>query len=359
VNSVTGGTDTGALSITSVANGTATGCSYSGTTLTASTSGTCTLTVTKAATTNYNAATTTATFTFNKATQEALVITASNLMRGETTSISISGGSTLETISFSISSGPCSLNGTTLSSSGTGTCVLIASRPGNSDYELVTATKSITISPSNVAGLASLVITPGIRSFDAATSTYAISVSNTVTTISITPTFTSPFSSATFGGAALTSGVAKTYTPTNGINTPINIVVTAQDGVTTRTYIVKVTKVVTTKTTTSPKPTPAPTAKPTPAPTRPTTQPAKVPAVSLSPRITNLSNTSGTVGSLITITGSNLTGATVRLNGKPASVSSNNGTQLVIQIPVGASSGVITILTSKGSASSARFTVNR
>ena len=77
VTSVTGGSSTGGLSITSVANGSATGCAWDGTTLTASTSGTCTLTVTKAADTNYEATTTTATFTFNKASTTT-VITCSN-----------------------------------------------------------------------------------------------------------------------------------------------------------------------------------------------------------------------------------------------------------------------------------------
>ena len=50
-------------------------------------------------------------------------------------------------------------------------------------------------------------------------------------------------------------------------------------------------------------------------------------------------------------------GATVRLNGKSAVIVDNNGTQLVVTVPIGASSGVFTVLTSKGSASSARFTV--
>lgn len=64
VTSVTGGAGTGALAITSVANGTATGCSWNGSTLTATSSGTCILTVTKAQDDSYNSTSTTATFTF-------------------------------------------------------------------------------------------------------------------------------------------------------------------------------------------------------------------------------------------------------------------------------------------------------
>ena len=57
------------LSVLSVANGTASGCAYSGTTLSATTSGTCTLTIQKAADSTYNAATTTMSFTFSRASQ--------------------------------------------------------------------------------------------------------------------------------------------------------------------------------------------------------------------------------------------------------------------------------------------------
>ena len=352
VNSITGGTDTGALSITSVTNGSATGCSYTGTTLSASTSGTCTLTVTKAATTNYNAATTTATFTFTKANQSELIITANNFMRGETINVSTSGGNTTASIEYLISSGPCSISGTTVSNSGTGTCVLVATRPGNANYELVTATKSITVLPSNRAGLGTLVITPGTTVFTAATSTYAVSVSSTVNTISFTPTFTSTFASATFSGAPLTNGTLKTYTPTAGANTPFNIVVTAEDGVTTRTYIIRVIKVVTTQSSTSSVPNPGST------PIKKTTQPLNVPTVSLAPRIAGLSNSTGAIGSSVTITGTNLsTTLSVRLSGKSANILSKSDTQLVVTVPSGANSGPFLLTNPRGSATSARFTV--
>ena len=68
--STTGGTDNGAVTY-SVTSGTATSCTLSDSTasatLTASTSGTCTITAKKAATTNYNSVTSTLVFTFVKA----------------------------------------------------------------------------------------------------------------------------------------------------------------------------------------------------------------------------------------------------------------------------------------------------
>jgi hypothetical protein len=353
-----GGTGTGAKSYAIVSGGTSTGCALANTTafntISATTSGTCLIQLTQAADTNYLVATSsTVTFTFTKANQSELTITVSNFRRGETAIVSTTGGNTSETVTYSVSSGLCSMSGSTISSSGIGSCVLVATRPGDANYELVTGTKTVTVSGSNKAELTSLTITPGMATYNLSTLTYSVSVSNSVSSISFTPTFASSFASATFGGVLLTNGAVKTHSPTSGINTPFNIVVTAEDGVTTKTYIIKITKVVATTTTTSTKP--APTT--TPAPTKSPTQPTKIPAVSQSPRITSLSNASGRVGSNVTVNGTNLIGATVRLNGKLASISSNNGTQLVVVIPPGASSGVITVLTSKGSAASTRFTV--
>lgn len=355
-----GGSGTGVVTYAILAGGSATGCTLANNTasntISADTSGTCLIQATKAQDVDYFAATSsTVTFTFNKLAQDALTITANNFRRGETTSVSATGGNTSETIAYS-ASGACSISTTTLSSSGTGPCEIVATRAGNSIYELVTATKSINVLPSNVTTLAGLAVTPGTSVFNPATSTYAISVSSTVSTIRFTPTFTSTFASATFAGDAITSGTLKTYTPTNGVNTPFNVVVTAEDGVTTRTYIIKVMKVITTKSTTSTRVSPSP--SPTPTPTQKTTQPIRVPTVSLTPRITGLSTTSGAVGASVTITGTNLsTTLSVRLSGKSADIISRSETQVEVKVPLAARSGAFTITSPKGSATSARFTV--
>ena len=232
----------------------------------------------------------------------------------------------------------------------------------------ITTTQSITPTAATQAGLASLSISPGTispRTFNTDTLSYSVSISSTVSAISFTPTLTSALATATVtatvnGSAttsAITSGSTQTYVPTNGANPPISLVVTAQNG-TTSTYQITVTKVVTTVSSVSTKPgstrMPAPTPTPTPTPTsaKKTTQPVKIP-----PRIASISSLSGAVGALVTLNGANLTGASVRFNGRPATVNSNNGTQLVAVVPTGATSGVITVLTSMGSASTAIFTV--
>jgi hypothetical protein len=83
-------------------------------------------------------------------------------------------------------------------------------------------------------------------------------------------------------------------------------------------------------------------------------------AVSNAASITSFSPASGPVGSAVTITGSNLTGATaVAFNGTNASsFTVDSATQITATVPVGATSGPIAVATPSGPAtSSASFTV--
>lgn len=146
VTSASGGSGDGTLSITAVVNGTATGCSFSAGTLTASTSGTCTLTVTKAAEDNYNAASTTATFTFRARSSDntlgSLTITPGTTTPGflsATTSYSVSISSTVTTLNITAAPtnqyATMTLNGSTLASN-TSTAVTV---------DLTSTTQVITI----------------------------------------------------------------------------------------------------------------------------------------------------------------------------------------------------------------------
>jgi hypothetical protein len=77
------------------------------------------------------------------------------------------------------------------------------------------------------------------------------------------------------------------------------------------------------------------------------------------PALTSFAPTSGPVGTSVTITGSNLTGATaVKFNGTPAAYSVSSNTQITATVPAGASTGPISVTTPGGTASSsASFTV--
>jgi YD repeat-containing protein len=70
------------------------------------------------------------------------------------------------------------------------------------------------------------------------------------------------------------------------------------------------------------------------------------------PSITQVTPTSGPVGTVVTIAGVNLTDGTVDFNGKTARLLSSSAGQLTVVVPEGATSGPITVKTSSGSASS-------
>jgi large repetitive protein len=84
-----------------------------------------------------------------------------------------------------------------------------------------------------------------------------------------------------------------------------------------------------------------------------------VTTTSAAPTISSFSPSSGSVGTSVTINGTNLTGATwVKFNGVMATITSNTATQIVAKVPTGATTGPITVKTASGTAISAtNFTV--
>jgi RHS repeat-associated protein len=79
----------------------------------------------------------------------------------------------------------------------------------------------------------------------------------------------------------------------------------------------------------------------------------------VSPWITSFSPTSGPVGTVVTITGANFTGATtVKFKNKSAAFTVNSATQITATVPSGATTGKISVTTPAGTGSSAgNFTV--
>ncbi|MFM8720684.1 MAG: cadherin-like beta sandwich domain-containing protein [Chthoniobacterales bacterium] len=111
-----------------------------------------------------------------------------------------------------------------------------------------TTTKTYTITVTRAlsanADLSALTISSGTLdpAFTPLTTGYAASVSNSVASITVTPTVSDATASVTVSGATVASGSASD--PINlsvGSNT-IDVVVTAQDGTTTKTYSVTVTR---------------------------------------------------------------------------------------------------------------------
>jgi Ca2+-binding RTX toxin-like protein len=76
------------------------------------------------------------------------------------------------------------------------------------------------------------------------------------------------------------------------------------------------------------------------------------------PTITSFDPTSGPVGTSVTITGTDLSGATsVTFNGMAATITSNTATEIVTTVPADATTGPITVTTAGGTATGGTFTV--
>ena len=123
---------------------TGTVCSVSGSSTPATvqilSAGMCTIVAAQGGDDDYAAATpVTQSITIAKANQAALVVTATpeTLAVGESSQLSASGGSTSATVTFTVISGSCLLNGTQLRGNAAGACSVKATRPGDTDYNAV------------------------------------------------------------------------------------------------------------------------------------------------------------------------------------------------------------------------------
>ena len=107
-----------------------------------------------------------------------------------------------------------------------------------------TYTVTVTRAASTVATLLALAASAGTLSptFASGTETYTVSVANSVVSTTITPTRTQANATITVNGTLVTSGSASGAISLNVGSNTINVVVTAQDGATTKTYTVTVTR---------------------------------------------------------------------------------------------------------------------
>ena len=171
---------------------------------------------------------------------------------GYTASLPNSVTGITETPTFTDPNATITVNGTPVISGTASAIILLAVGP-NTVTTVVTAqdgttthTYTVVVArlPSSVATLADLTISQGTLSpaFDPATSSYIVSVPNSVTGITETPTFTDPNATITVNGTLVVSGTASGNIPLAvGPNT-ITTIVSAQDGTTTDTYTVVVTR---------------------------------------------------------------------------------------------------------------------
>jgi len=197
------------------------GCSVSGSTLSATSAGTCTVTATKAADTNYAAASSSATtITFNKASQ---TISFANPGTKEFSATPFAVAPTASSgLTVSISSSTtsvCTTSGLNITMVTTGTCTIVASQSGNGNYNAATnvtnnftiqdttaPTMTVVASPAsvNAGGTSTVTFTAS-----EATSTFSFADLNaTLGTLSNFQTTSSTVYTATFTAATSVGGTA-------------------------------------------------------------------------------------------------------------------------------------------------------
>jgi Concanavalin A-like lectin/glucanases superfamily len=164
-----GGTGTGTVKSAIAAGGTASGCALSDSstapTISATSYGTCLVTISKDPDTNYLIATSASvTFTFNRATPGTLTITTTSGTFGQNISLVTSGGQSTASDTYSVTSGPCTVATSTLTPTGSGTCYVTAYRAADSNYLATSsASTAITIAKASATAAISFTTAPVYR----------------------------------------------------------------------------------------------------------------------------------------------------------------------------------------------------
>ena len=131
-----GGTTAGSLSYSV----TGTGCSITSGALSKSAAGDCSVTATMAGNGNYEPVSSGATtVSFAKANQSALTVTSVSGTYGVALTLATSGGTTVGSLSYSVTGAGCSLASGVLSKSSAGDCSVTATMAGNGNYEPVSS----------------------------------------------------------------------------------------------------------------------------------------------------------------------------------------------------------------------------
>lgn len=142
-------------------------CLVSGSTLTSTAAGSCVVTATKAQDANYSATTANYTVSVAYADQSLVSITNSNtVVYGSTLSLTASGGTGTGSFAFSPVSGPCSISGSTLSTTAAGDCVFKARKLGDSGYNASSWTSNFTVSITPKPLTLSVTVDPSSRQYN-------------------------------------------------------------------------------------------------------------------------------------------------------------------------------------------------
>lgn len=220
----TGGSSTGSVTY-AYAAGTTT-CSLVSDVLMANGAGTCLITATKAADTNYNLVSSAqTTVTFGAASQTTLTLTSTTAVYGVPLALATSVGNGSGANSFVVDSGSCTISGSTLTPTSIGTCMVTATKAAQGNYLAAsTVSTAITVDRKNltISGLTGVnkEFDHGLVATTSGTPTIVGKVGSDDVLLSGTPTFA--FGTAEVGsnksvaasGFTLTGTTAGNYTLT-------------------------------------------------------------------------------------------------------------------------------------------------
>ena len=133
---------------------------------------------------------------------------------------------------------------TATTTSAVGNYPITASGAVDPNYSISYVGGILTVTVSTNANLAGLAISHGTLApaFAAATINYTASVANSVTSVKVTPTTADAFATVKVNGTAVASGTSSAAIPLNAGSNTISTIVTAEDGATTKTYTITVTR---------------------------------------------------------------------------------------------------------------------
>lgn len=142
-----GGSGTGAVSFAVTAGSGS--CAVSGSTLTATGVGSCTVTATRAGDANYLPASASVVVAVAQAPQSPLSVAAapSTVVLGNTSALSTSGGSGTGAVSYAVTAGAgvCSISGSTLTGTGIGQCTVSATKAADANHLAASATTTVVV----------------------------------------------------------------------------------------------------------------------------------------------------------------------------------------------------------------------
>ncbi|MEO9073284.1 MAG: NHL repeat-containing protein [Edaphobacter sp.] len=194
---------TGAVTY-SVTSGPAT---IAGNTVTLTGTGTVTLSASQAATASYAAATATTSFTVGAATPPLAFATIPNHTFGDTPFIVTATSASSGAVTYSVTSGPATIAGNTVTLTGVGTVVLSASQAATTSYAAATATTSFTVAAAPVLDFSMSTTT---------TQTQSVYRGSAATFIfSLAPTSGAYPGVVTFAATGLPGGAMATFSPSS------------------------------------------------------------------------------------------------------------------------------------------------